>query len=204
MTSFVLPDRYLITPEPGLFADFGSFLGTLSQALGDGIRLVQLRSRELDPKAFFLLAERARAVCAAAGARLVLNGPQRGGRMPEGNANSSEKDDGIHLTSLRLMACHSRPADGGTLVSASCHGAAELAHAASIGVSFVTLSPVQPTRTHPLAEPLGWERFAELAASVEIPVFALGGMTQADLQTAQRHGAHGIASIRGLWPAPVG
>ena len=33
----------------------------------------------------------------------------------------------------------------------------ELELAAEMGVDFVTLSPVQPTRTHPGAEVLGWE-----------------------------------------------
>jgi 8-oxo-dGTP diphosphatase len=32
-----------------------------------------------------------------------------------------------------------------------------------------------------------------------LPTFALGGLSRADLDAAQRAGAHGIAAIRGAW-----
>lgn len=38
-----------------------------------------------------------------------------------------------------------------------------------------------------------------LAAQAAMPVFALGGMTGAHLDDARRHGAYGIAGIRGFW-----
>jgi len=46
---------------------------------------------------------------------------------------------------------------------------------------------------------LGWQRFAELARGATIPVYAIGGLTRADLQDAWRAGAHGLAMIRGAW-----
>lgn len=71
--------------------------------------------------------------------------------------------------------------------------------AVAIGVDFVTLSPVQPTASHPDAPPLGWERTRELIDSVNIPVYLLGGMSADDLAQAFEAGAQGIAGIRGLW-----
>jgi thiamine monophosphate synthase len=61
------------------------------------------------------------------------------------------------------------------------------------------LSPVLPTRSHPDAEPLGWDRFAAWVDDATVPVFALGGMRPALLETAWGHGAQGLAAIRGLW-----
>jgi 8-oxo-dGTP diphosphatase len=47
--------------------------------------------------------------------------------------------------------------------------------------------------------PLGWERFAALIEGTTIPVYAIGGLTRADLEDAWRAGAHGVAMIRGAW-----
>ena len=47
--------------------------------------------------------------------------------------------------------------------------------------------------------PLGWERFAATVRGTTIPVYAIGGLTRADLEEAWRAGAHGVAMIRGAW-----
>jgi len=88
------------------------------------------------------------------------------------------------------------------LCAASCHDAGELARAAQIGVDFVVLGPVKPTPSHPQARPLEWQRFAQLVKGTPIPVYALGGLDQADLETAIASGAHGIALRRAAWKAP--
>ena len=46
---------------------------------------------------------------------------------------------------------------------------------------------------------LGHERFAEIARGATLPVYAIGGLTRADLKDAWRAGAHGVAMIRGAW-----
>jgi 8-oxo-dGTP diphosphatase len=53
--------------------------------------------------------------------------------------------------------------------------------------------------THPDATPLGWQQFQKCVDQVAIPVYALGGMTPADLGMAHQHGAQGVAAIRALW-----
>jgi thiamine-phosphate pyrophosphorylase len=163
----------------------------LSASLSSGVKLVQLRAKSMDATAYSRLAEEALRVCQSNHARLILNGPIV-------NPNSI-KADGVHLSSARLMACAVRPLAGTKLVSAACHSLNELTHAECIGLDFVTLSPVLPTTSHPGTEPIGWERFAELAASVRIPVYALGGMKKTDVSLAKSHGACGIAAIRDLW-----
>jgi thiamine monophosphate synthase len=66
-------------------------------------------------------------------------------------------------------------------------------------VDFAVLSPVLPTASHPGAPGLGWARFAELACDRPFPVYALGGMRPEMLAEARSHGAHGIASLSGIW-----
>jgi 8-oxo-dGTP diphosphatase len=49
------------------------------------------------------------------------------------------------------------------------------------------------------AAPLGWPGFAAIARGSSIPVYAIGGVTPADRQSAWRAGAHGLAMIRASW-----
>jgi len=58
------------------------------------------------------------------------------------------------------------------------------------------LGPVREKRG---ADPLGWQRFAELVRGASIPVYAIGGLKPADMHDAWRAGAHGLAMIRGSW-----
>jgi 8-oxo-dGTP diphosphatase len=186
-----LPERLLVTgPNPTEPADF---LARLEQALVAGIRLVQLRAPGLGADAYARLAERAYRQCAEHGARLLLNtDPALAGALP---------CHGLHLSAARLHGLPARPGPQSVWIGASCHTRAELAKAERLGLDYALLSPVKPTTSHPGAPGLGWSRFAELVAPINLPIYALGGLTEADLPVAWRAGAQGIAAIRGLWPS---
>lgn len=185
-----LPDRLLITGlDP---ARPIAFLHRLEQALAGGVRLVQLRAPALGATAYAELARATFERCIRYGARLLLNAdPALAAGLP---------CHGLHLTSGRLRSLAGRPVDDRFLVGASCHDADELALAAGWGLDFALLAPVKPTASHPSAPVLGWPRFAALVEQVNLPVYALGGLTGADLPAAWQAGAQGIAAIRGLWP----
>jgi 8-oxo-dGTP diphosphatase len=183
-----LPPVYAVTNA----GELGSreFLARLDRALVQGLKLVQLREKEM-PEAELLrfTGEVVRRV-REHGARVLLNGDvelaQRVGA------------DGVHLNSTRLMRLRERPAMA--LVGASCHDAAEIAHARDLGVDLAVLGPVHPTPTHPGAPGIGWDGFAALARDCTFPVYAIGGITPSNLEAAWRCGAHGISMMRGSWP----
>ena len=100
---------------------------------------------------------------------------------------------GVHLTAKALIASTARPA--GTLVGASCHDERELGHAEKIGVDYAVVGPVKATASHPGLAPLGWDRFAALVRDRPMPVYAIGGLTRADLPQARERGAHGVALL---------
>jgi thiamine monophosphate synthase len=70
-------------------------------------------------------------------------------------------------------------------------------------VDFVVLSPVFATPSSPNGKALGWKNFGDIARTVDIPIYALGGMTPKDLPTAKANGAIGIAAIRSLWESSM-
>lgn len=186
LKALTLPPLYAISHAGALGKE--TFLERLEKALANGLRLIQVRDKELPGDERLALAravvERARPY----GARVLVNGPPELARAAGA--------DGVHLDSGALMQCRARP--DCEWVGASCHDAAELAQAANIA-DFALLSPVLPTASHPGEAGLGWEKFAALAAQSPIPVYALGGVTAAELDCARAHGAHGVAMLRGAW-----
>nr|VFK66826.1 MAG: 8-oxo-dGTPase [Candidatus Kentron sp. UNK]VFK72281.1 MAG: 8-oxo-dGTPase [Candidatus Kentron sp. UNK] len=190
-----LPDTYLITPEPD--ANVADFLAALERCLARGIRLVQLRAKHLDAAAHEALAREALSICNAKGAKCILNADPDFARrigMHGAHLNSQRL---LHMKTIRPRNHH--PHHDGFLIGASCHHRHELEHACRIGADFATLSPMKPTKTHPGAKLLPWDRFAALARASTIPVYALGGMSKEDLEMAWENGAQGIAAIRALW-----
>ena len=182
-----LPDLYAISNVRELGVE--EFLRRLEAALDNGLRLVQLREKHLSRDELRELARRVTALAHEHGARVLLNGDV---------ALAQEVGaDGVQLTATQLAGLHERPAVD--WCAASCHNAEELRRAEVLGCDFALLSPVLPTLSHPGAPHLGWDNFAASAAGSSIPVYALGGLTRDDMQTAWRHGAHGISLLRQAW-----
>jgi 8-oxo-dGTP diphosphatase len=104
---------------------------------------------------------------------------------------------GVHFTASQLRTLRERPA--AQLAAASCHTREELELAMALGLDFVVLGPVMRTASHEGLPAMGWARFEEVARGASLPVYAIGGMSSADLERARQAGAHGIAMIRGAW-----
>ena len=182
-----LPTIYAISNVAELGVEM--FLQRLQLALDDGLRLIQLREKNLSRAQISELAERMLPLTRAHGAKILLNA--------DVELAQSLGLDGVQLTAAQLRTFEQRPALA--WCAASCHNAEEVRLAEKLGCDFALLSPVLPTKTHPGEPALGWQKFAEYVAGAEIPVFALGGMTPADQALAWEHGAHGIALLRQAW-----
>jgi 8-oxo-dGTP diphosphatase len=187
LRSLELPALYAISNAAELGIE--PFMARLEAKLGAGLRLMQLREKNLARDTLRELARRVVALAHAHGARVLLNG--------DVELAQEIGADGVQLTSMQLVELKERPAVN--WCAASCHSAEELRRAEALGCDFALLSPVLPTQSHPGAPHLGWESFAAIAAGACIPVYALGGLTHDDMQTAWQHGAHGISLLRQAW-----
>ncbi len=165
------------------------FLVRLQARLDAGLRLVQLREKNLHGGELRELALRVVKLAHARGTRVLLNG--------DAALAQEVGADGVQLTAAQLAELTERPAVD--WCAASCHSAEELLRAQALGCDFALLSPVLPTQSHPGAPHLGWENFAAIASGSSMPVYALGGLTPGDMQLAWKHGAYGIALLRQAW-----
>jgi 8-oxo-dGTP diphosphatase len=186
VTAARLPAYYAILDD----VDESLLLVNLQKILDRGGRLIQARLKTASRQAVEKFIERAYPLCQERGALLLVNS--------DVEAACELNVSGIHLTSRHLMALGQRPGNIKWL-AASCHNLQELRHAQAIGVDFAVLAPVLPTKTHPGAQALGWQQFAELVSKVNLPTYALGGMSLSCLATARQSGGQGIAAIRAFW-----
>jgi 8-oxo-dGTP diphosphatase len=182
-----LPAEYAITRAGDLGES--SFFSRLEARLQGGLRLVQVREKNLARDALKGFAQRVLARARAHGAKVLLNSDVELARAIGA--------DGVHLTAAQLRGATARP--DLPWCGASCHSVEELRRAGDLGVDLVVLGPVRATPSHPGAVPLGWDRFREVAAGASIPVYALGGLLPRDLEKARSCGAHGLAMVRGAW-----
>jgi len=182
-----LPFEYAITHAAEIGAQ--QQLSRLERRLVQGLRLIQVREKDMQAPALERFAAAVIASARTHGARVLINS--------DIDLAARLGADGVHLSAAQLAHLDRRPALD--WCAASCHSAEELARAAQLGLDFAVLGPVQSTPTHPQAQPLGWESFAALARGAALPVFALGGMAPGDMETAWRSGAHGLAMVRGSW-----
>ncbi|MDP1605481.1 MAG: Nudix family hydrolase [Rhodocyclaceae bacterium] len=164
-------------------------LATLDAPLARGLRLVQLRENALPEIERAAFGAAAVLRCRQHGARVLVNGDAELARAIDA--------DGLHLPARQLMALNQRPPF--PLVAASCHERQELEQAARLGLDFAVLGPLKPTATHPGDAGIGWGNFAGLIAGLPMPVYAIGGLSSADLPEALAAGAQGIAAIRAAW-----
>ncbi len=183
-----LPTTYVITPD----ADASRVRALLGGVMARGDAVVQLRLPSWSTDAVRTLAAAHAEEARHRRVVLMLNGDIEGARRL-GPAV------GVHLRAGQLMTLRARPLPSDRWVAASCHDRAELRRAGD-WADFAVLSPVAPTASHPGVPALGWPAFAARVAEAAVPVYALGGMTPADVQQACDAGGQGVAGIRAFWP----
>lgn len=188
LQSLLLPPVYAITQATEIGIE--RVLKQIEQALQNGMRLFQIREKQMAQDRVREFSIQVLALARAYQAKVLINSDAALAR--EIGA------DGVHFTSSQLMAMSCRPDQEYGLCSASCHNAEELFLAKQLDFDFVVLGPVQTTLSHPEVSPLGWKKFATLIHGYSLPVYALGGLRQQDLSLAQEMGAHGIAMMRGI------
>ena len=109
--------------------------------------------------------------------------------------------DGLHVSQSEFKKLTLAQVRDVSLMGVSCHTAAELASAVSMGADYGFLSPIKPTNTHINTNAIGWEKFQTLVDEQSIPVYGLGGMSVNDLALSYQYGAQGVAAIAAFWPA---
>jgi thiamine-phosphate diphosphorylase len=169
-----------------------SFDAALEAALRGGARFVQLREKDLPPRAVLDLALRAQRLCEKYDARLIINS--------RADIARAAYADGVHLPENDVPPAVARLSLGfHALCGVSVHSLAAARGAASEGADYLVFGPVFETRSHPGTAPVGLAALREIARAVPLPVFAIGGIDAASAILCLNAGARGIAVISAVW-----
>lgn len=194
-------------PLPGLVAatddrrltqpDFADALETMLEA---GLRVVWLRSRTLDDRAFSELIAEIRKRTDRHDAELWI-----GDRADLARAFDA---DGVQLPERGLSIVGARRVVGQTArVGRSVHSVEAAIAAARDGADHLVVGAIYATRSHPGVEPAGVGLLEEIRSTLEAetlagpPRLAIGGVTPERVLEVVAAGAHGVVAIRALWDA---
>lgn len=180
---------YLITPD--YTGDLPSYLMALENSLRQGVKLVQLRSKNLPVDEYMTLAHQVIDLAHRYNAKVLLSTSLE--LLKETAA------DGIHMPSAYAAEFSSRPAPESTIISVSCHNQEQLDIANTIAADIAIICPIFKTPSSPRGIPMGWQSFATLAKQTSAKAYALGGMELDHYTQSLSHGAYGIAAKRAFW-----
>ncbi len=190
-----LPKLHLITNATQARKAGNTLKRTLTDALQAGARLIQLREKELPPQDLLELAHSLTELAHQHNAKLLIN--------THTDIAHRVGADGVH-----------RPAAGPTvdelrsqlepdaIIGVSTHSLAEARAAAEQGADYITLSPIFESASKPGYGPaLGVDELARVCDAVDVPVYALAGVTPERVAACVQAGAYGVAVMGGVMRA---
>jgi thiamine-phosphate pyrophosphorylase len=172
------------------------------EAIGAGVRAVQLREPELGARRLAALCDRLRPLLEEREGLLFVN--DRVDVAAAGHAHGVQ----VGHRSLPVAAARALLRQG-QLLGVSVHDPGELQDAVAGGADFVLLAPVLPTSSKPGAPNLGLLKAAALTVESPVPVLWLGGIDATaaarlhDLQPDERPLGVAVRSAIGSSGAPA-
>lgn len=170
----------------------------LDRIFGSQADALQWREKDLSPAESRPLVKRGAELARRAGKVFLVN--------THLELAIEEGAGGSHLTSTQDLsrAVRFREQYGSRpfLLGKSAHSRDDVLRAAAEGADYVFVSPVlNPLSKASHAPALGFPELERIARSVEVPVFALGGVVESDLDRIANCGAAGLAGITWLMRA---
>lgn len=181
---------YLITDLQRVGKD--RFLGALEEALQGGVRALQLREKNMDPKDLLALALEVKLLMQRYEAKLFIN--------DRADIAIMAGADGVHLTEASVQASEIKNNFPNLIVGVSTHSLEGAQLAEQQDADFITFSPIYetPSKTG-YGPPQGLDPLRQVTQSVRLPVLALGGINLNRVPECLEHGAFGVAVISDIW-----
>lgn len=104
---------------------------------------------------------------------------------------------GVHAGVRSLPVDVLRALAPGWVIGASAHAVEEAA--AARGADFIVAGTIWRSESHPGREGAGLDLVRQMAAAVDVPVIAIGGVTPERARAACSAGAAGVAVLSGVW-----
>lgn len=177
---------YAITPDSGTRENTMLRCRELIRA---GVDYLQIREKSRTDIEILEMAEELVAEAEGGKTRILVND-----RL---DIAASAGADGVHLGGHSLPAAEiSRHLPASMIMAVSCHNQDEVNAAVEARAEMITYSPVfKPRSKEHTGSTTGIETLASLVKSLQLPVFALGGISMQNMAGIADSGAAGIAAI---------
>jgi len=166
----------------------------LEAVLGAGVDILQLRMKDRSDDAIVAAGQRFARAAARFDALFILN--DRPDLVADADA------DGVHVGQDDTPVEVARTRVGSDrLVGLSTHSPEQVETAATVPVDYIGVGPVHETPTKPGRPAVGLELVRYAAQHAQVPFFAIGGISPANVRAVREAGAARIAVVRALTEA---
>ena len=169
-----------------------SLTNILRELLKGGAKLVQLRAKELTSSEFFNVATDACRIAHEAGAIFIVN--------DRADIALACRANGVHLGQEDLPLTAARRFLGkNKLIGVSTHDITQAKEAERDGADYIGFGPIFGTTSKETGySPRGLEMLREVRKAVQIPIVAIGGITEKNVAEVWKAGADSAAIISDL------
>lgn len=154
-----------------------------------GARIIQFRAKGLFSKEFLESALIIRRITKDSGVVFIVNDRVDVALLADA--------DGVHLGQDDLPVKEARKLLGANkIIGYSTHNMREALEAKKLPIDYISFGPIFPTKTKPDAQtPKGLKGLAEARKAVDMPIVAIGGITEANMRHAFMEGVDSVAMI---------
>ena len=170
-----------------------NFLSRLEAVAAAHPDAVILREKDLPEAEYLRLAEKAKAICEKHQTPLILHS------FP--NAAKALNHTSIHLPMPKLRTLSDKERAYFSVLGASCHSVEEAKEAEQFGCTYITAGNIFETDCKKGLPGKGAEFLREICESVNIDVYALGGISARSIAEVMRSGADGACIMSGFMKA---
>ena len=187
-------DLYIITDQR--ISHDKSHLEVAEDALTGGATVIQFRDKEMKDSEAIVVCREIYKLTKKKGVSFIVND-----RVEVAKAVDA---DGVHLGQEDMSFSSARKILGKEkIIGISVETVEQALKAVEGGADYLGVGPIYPTATKPDAgKALGIARLKEIRESVNIPIVAIGGINENNLEEVLKAGADGVAVISAVVSAP--
>ena len=179
---------YLVTDNSD---DTDKFLKTIEEAIKGGVTVVQIREKTADTLDFYNLAIKVKEITEKYEVPLIIND-----RVDVALAIDA---DGVHVGQSDMPCDVTRKIIGpNKILGVSAHNIEEAMKAESDGADYIGSGAVFPTSTKADANSVSKQELKNIVESINIPVVAIGGITENNAHELTGTGIAGLSVVSAI------
>jgi thiamine-phosphate pyrophosphorylase len=168
-------------------------LQIIEEAIKGGLKIIQLREKELSRREFLRRAEVIRAITQKARVQLLINDSVEIAKAVDAEGVHIGKDDFPIEVARRVLGKKK-------IIGRTCRSLSEVKEAVAQGASYVSLGPIFHSPTKPnITQVLSPWVLSEVKQVYQGPLVAVGGITLSNLRECFLAGATGVAVCSDIW-----